>query len=48
MCGYILTLSQREAAHCGSGVQAMGQEAAVDGSPINPRQFFYFILNIIA
>ena len=36
---YTLTLSQREAAHSGSGVLAMGREAAVSGSLIYPGQF---------
>ena len=35
----LLTLSLREAAHSGSGVLAMGREAAVSGSPIYPGQF---------
>ena len=35
----VLTLSLREAAHSGSGVLAMGREAAVSGSPIYPGQF---------
>ena len=34
-----LTLSPREAAHIGSGVLAMGREAAVNGSPVYPGQF---------
>ena len=34
-----LTLSLREAAHSGSGVLAMGREAAVSGSLIYPGQF---------
>ena len=39
MLHLFLTLSLREAAHSGSGVLAMGQEAAVSGSPIYPGQF---------
>ena len=35
----VLTLSLRETAHSGSGVFAMGREAAVSGSPIYPGQF---------
>ena len=34
-----LNLSLREAAHSGSGVLAMGREAAMSGSPIYPGQF---------
>ena len=34
-----LTLSLREAAHSGSGVLAMGREAALSGSPNYPGQF---------
>ena len=34
-----ITLSLREAAHSGSGVLAMGREAAVSGSTIYPEQF---------
>ena len=39
---YFLTLLLREAAHSGSGVLAMGREAAVSGSPIYLGQFLLF------